>query len=277
MALLAGGPLFTRFREEFKLDLESVWNLLFDLEKVTGGGAESFFQRAKHTLTVNADKDMQFDPLALAALKDKLEEYEHGITNFIPTRGTEVKLLQSAIAPFGTNADAILKQIAGSKGIPMRILTGSEMGTLASEQDAANFDSQVQDRRTGYAGPKMVRKLVDRLIEYGYLPEPRQYDIGWPVEENTDELGKADLANKMATVNTTYGGVVFSGEEIRNKSFDLDPLPDADSFEELSESQKADIAAKLSLTNKQQGITVFTDDEIRKITYGFAPLKAYHI
>lgn len=252
--------------------LEAVWNLLFDLEKITGGGAESYFQRAKHTLTVNADKDMSFAASDIAALKDKLEEYQHGITDIIATRGTEVKLLEGSTSQFGPNADAILKQIAGATGIPMRILVGSEMGTLASEQDAANFDSQVQDRRTGYAGPMIVRKLVDRLIEYGYLPTPKQYDIGWPVEENFDELGKADLATKMATVNSTFGGVIFTEDEIRSKAFDLDPLPNAESYEVLSESQKADIANKLSMANKAMGITVFTDDEIRKITYGFEPL-----
>lgn len=252
--------------------LESIWNLLFDLEKVTGGGAESFFQRAKHTLNANIQKDATFSPTDLAALKEKFEEYQHGITNFIPTREVDVKLIEAAVANMNQPADAILKQIAGTKGIPYRILTGSEMGTLASEQDAANFDSQVQDRRTGYAGPMIVRKLIDRLIEFGYLPTPKEYTVGWPLEENLDELGKADLALKMVQVNKEQGGVVFTEEEVREKSFDMEPLTDLKSSDLLSESQKAEVAAKLALVNKEMGITVFTDDEIRKITYDFSPL-----
>lgn len=252
--------------------LESVWNLLMDLEKITGGGSESFFQRAKHTLNVNIQKDAQFGQEDITALKAKLEEYQHNLTNIIPTREVDVKLIEAAVANFSNPVDTILKQIAGSKGIPMRILTGSEMGTLASEQDAENFDSQVHDRRTGHAEPNIARRLFDRLIEYGYLPTPEQYEVGWPVKESMDEIGKADLALKMTQVNKESQGVVFTFPEVRERSFGLKPLKDMASTDLLSESQKADIAYKLAQTNKAMGITVFTDDEIRKVTYGFDPL-----
>jgi len=205
--------------------LEAVWNLLFDLEKITGGGSESAFQRAKHSLHADIDKDMTFGDDQLAELKKNLEEYQHGVTNLIPTQGVGVSLLESKVADFGGNADAIMKQIAGTTAIPMRILTGSEMGSLASEQDATNFDNQVQDRRTGYAGPKIVRKLVDRLVAYGYLPAPEKYEVGWPEEEET-ENEKADYAVKLATVNKTQGEVVVTNDEIREMAFGREPLTD---------------------------------------------------
>jgi 2'-5' RNA ligase len=209
--------------------LEAVWNLLYDLEKVTGGGAESFFQRAKHSLNINIDKDISYGPTELAELRAKFEEYQHGITNMLPTRGAEVKLIESATANFTGPTDAILKQIAGTTGIPARILTGSEMGTLASEQDAANFNTQVQDRRTGYAGPMIARKLLDRLIEYGYLPTPTgTYEVDWPVEQSLDEDGKAKYALTLATVNKTQGVTVFTDDEIRDMAFDMEPLADSE-------------------------------------------------
>src|SRR5580765_1445323 len=252
--------------------LESVWNLLADLEKVTGGGAESYFQRAKHALNINLDKDMTMGDPELKAIKDKLEEYQHNLTTMIPTRGAELKLIEAAVANFAPSADAILKQIAGSKGIPYRILTGSEMGELASSQDAANFDAQVADRRTGYAGPRIVRPLVDRLVKYGYLPTPKQYDVGWPLTERMDDKGKAEVALAMVQVNASHQGIIFTEAEIRERAFDLKPLPEGEPSDQLSESQKAEIAVKLTQANKQMGVTVFTDDEIRERTYGFAPL-----
>lgn len=254
--------------------LENVWNLLMDLMKVTGGGAEAFWLRANAGVQFDIDKDMATPPSTdeLDSLKQQAEDYRHQLTRMMRTRGVNINQLGSDVANFGPPADAILKQIAGSKGIPMRILTGSEMGTLASEQDAANFDSQVQDRRTGHAGPLIVRKLVDRLIDYGYLPKPKAYTVGWPVEENMDEIGKAALAKAMAEVNSVQQSVVFTEEEIREKCFDLEPLKDSVASDSLSELQKAEVATKLALTNKEMGITVFTDDEIRKITYGLAPL-----
>ena len=260
--------------------LENVFNLFDDLAKVTGGGAEAFWLRANQGLHLDVDKDMGMpgqtsaglSPAEREALKDKAEELQHQLQRVLVTRGVTATQLGSDVANIGPNADAILKQIAGSKGIPMRSLTGSEMGTLASEQDAANFDSRVQDRRTGYAGPKIVRRTIDRLIAYGYLPTPSKYEVGWPVEENMDEKGKADFALQLANINKMQDAVVFTEEEIRDMAFDKPPLKEEDEAAGLSEMQKAEIAAKLALTNKEMGITVFTDNEIRDITYGFKPL-----
>ena len=211
--------------------LENVWNLLQDLLKCTGGGAEAFFLRANQGLHLDVDKDMALTTpdggvAILDKLKEDLEKYKHGLTRWIRTRGVNVETLGSDVANFAPPADAILKQIAGSKGIPLRILTGSEMGELASSQDASNWDTQVQDRRTSYAGPSMVRRLVDRLIEYGYLPTPKMYVVGWPVEEEMSEPEKADLAVKMAQANATMGEPLFTEAEIREKTYDMKPLTD---------------------------------------------------
>jgi 2'-5' RNA ligase len=212
--------------------LENVFNLFDDLAKITGGGAEAFFLRANQGLHLDVDKDMGMpgqvstglSPDAREALKDKAEELQHQLQRVLVTRGVTATQLGSDVANFGPSGDFILKLIAGATRIPMRILTGSEMGTLASEQDAANFDSRVQDRRTGYAGPKIVRRTIDRLIAYGYLPTPAKYEVGWPVEENMDEVGKAGYAVQLASVNQTYGSTVFLDDEIRDMAFDLEPL-----------------------------------------------------
>lgn len=209
--------------------LESVWNYLDDLDKVSGGGSEAFWLRANAGLQVDVDKDMEIPrPVAgelseMDKLRQQAEDYEHQITRMWRTRGTKITQLGSDTADFAGPVDSILKLIAGTRRIPMRILVGSEMGTLASEQDAGNWNTVIQDRRTGYAAGRL-RVLVGRLIEYGYLTEPAQWDIDWPVEEDMDEPAKADLAVKLATVNKTNGGLVFTDDFIREKSFDLEPL-----------------------------------------------------
>lgn len=225
--------------------LENVFNLLQDLLKVTGGGAEAFWLRANQGLHADIDKDMALNNVdgTLTKIAEDMERYQHGLTRWIRTRGVDVNTLGSDVANFGPSADAILKQIAGSKGIPLRILTGSEQGQLASGQDAENWNSQVQDRRTSYAGPMIVRRLVDRLIEYGYLPRPAKYEVGWPVEEEMTEPQKADLAVKMAQANSTNGDVLFTEPEIREKTFDMKPLTDA---------QKKEIADKAAEKFEQQ-------------------------
>lgn len=221
--------------------LERVWNLLADLRKVTGGGAEAFWLRANQGMHLDIDKDMSLPAAkdSVEALKEQVEKYKHGIDRWLRTRGVDVKMLGSDVANFENPADAIITQIAGAKAIPKRILTGSEMGELASSQDRENFKDQINGRQTSYVGPYIVRPLVDRLIKYGYLPTPTGgaaiYEVKWPHIQTLTEQEKADGAAKWATTNQTQGATVFTDAEIRDKWYGLKPL----SPEQLAEIDAA--------------------------------------
>ena len=213
--------------------LEVVWNLLDDLEKVTGGGAEAFWLRANQGMHIDIDKDM---PLADAkeekeSLKEQADLYKHQIQRMMRTRGVEITSLGSDVANFDNPADAILTQIAGAKGIPKRILTGSEMGELASSQDRENWRDQVIGRQKGYAGPYIVRPLIERMIVYGYLPEPangiRGYEVKWPnISIMTEEERSAGAASWSTTASPE--GQVFTNAEIRDKWYEMLPLSPED-------------------------------------------------
>lgn len=258
--------------------LERVWNLLDDLDKVTGGGAEAFWLRANQGLHLDIDKDMKLDDTkdTVAELKKQSDAYKHQIDRFIRTKGTTVSTLGSDVANFSNPADAILTQIAGSTTMPKRILTGSEMGELASSQDRDNWKDQVNGRQTSHCGPYIVRNLVNRLITYGYMPAPSKgalaYEVVWPHIQTLTDQEKAEGAAKWATVNSTAGMTVFTDAEIREHWYGLAPgdltKEDAD-----TEPWRAELALKMATTNKTQGAVVFTDDEIRKTCYGWAPLK----
>ena len=258
--------------------LEDVWNLLDDLDKVTGGGAEAFWLRANAGLHLDVDKAMGLpgpsgkatpglSPDERKALAEKAEDLQHQIQRVMVTRGVTATQLSSATANFKDPADAIVTQIAGTKGIPKRILVGSEMGQLASGQDRQNWNTQIQDRRTSYAGPCIVRPLVDRLVQYGYLPTPKEYIVVWPVMEDLTEDEKAELAGKLAMVSKNFGSTVFTEAEIRQICYRMKPAEDT-----VTDQFRAELAIKLTMANKQMGVTVFTDDEIRKTCYGWDPL-----
>lgn len=210
--------------------LERVWNLFIDLRKVTGGGAEAYWLRANQGLHLDIDKDMKLEDAkaTLEALKAQSEAYKHQQTRWLRTKGVEVSTLGSDVANFGQPADAILTQISGAKGIPKRILTGSEMGELASTQDRDNWRDQVNGRQTGYAGPFIVRPLVDRLVQYGYLPAPRKgpmaYEVRWAHIETLTEKDKVEGAKGWASVNQMAGHTVYMDDEIRDKWSGMEPL-----------------------------------------------------
>lgn len=208
--------------------LESVWNLLDDLDKVTGGGAEAFWLRANQGLQLDVDKDTDLSAAAKTDLQRQADEYAHQMRRMLRTRGVTATPLGSDVANFSNPADAILTQIAGAKGIPKRILTGSEMGELASSQDRDNWRDQVNGRQTGYAEPNILRRLVDRLIDYGYLPQPVKgadgYAVRWAPMQVLTEQEKAAGAQQWASTNQTAGTAVFTEEEIRDHWYGMAPL-----------------------------------------------------
>lgn len=212
--------------------LERVWNLLDDLDKVTGGGAESFWLRANQGLHLDLDKDMQLADAqaAIESLKEQAELYKHQLTRWLRTRGVKANVLGSDVADFGGPADAILTQIAGAKAIPKRILTGSEMGELASSQDRDNWKDQINGRQTGHAN-RLIRDLVDRLIQFNYLPAPAKegaYEVRFGKIETRTENEKADGAQKWAGVNRVMGETVFTNDEIREHWYGKKPLSSAE-------------------------------------------------
>lgn len=208
--------------------LERVWNLLDDLDKVTGGGAEAFWLRANQGMHLDVSKDMTLPEPEKLALAAQAEEYEHQQRRWLRTRGVTVTSLGSDVANFSNPADAVLTQIAGAKSIPKRILTGSEMGELASSQDRDNWKDQINGRQTGYVGPNIVRRLLKRLIDYGYMPAPAKgpdaYEVRWPQIQVMTEAEKSAGAQQWAATNQTQGAPVFTEEEIRDKWYGMAPL-----------------------------------------------------
>jgi hypothetical protein len=266
--------------------LQCVWNLLDDLDKVRGGGSEAYWIKANAGLHADVDKTMGMaappgmpnvpglSPAERERLREQLEEYQHQINRVIVTRGVNLSELGGSPADFSAEADAIITQIAGTKGIPKRILTGSEMGELASSQDRENFRDIINGRQTGYVTPYVMRRFYDRLIEYNYLPKPKQYEVRWAHIQTLTEQEKADGAQKWASVNSTQGEVVFTKDEIREKWYQLEPLTEEEGDESLSKLDKARGAMIWAGVNKSQGEVVFSSDEIRQTWEDLAPLPA---
>lgn len=200
--------------------LRAVWDLLYDLKKVIGGGAEASLRRGWPTLHANFDKDAKASEAERNSVKDQLDELAVGLQNSIRSRALSLTPLSSdgqiLLKP---NAEAIISQIAGTIGAPMRLILGSERGDLASSQDRSNFSDRIMELRA-FENEPAIRQLNGRLIEYGYLPPPRnsEYEIIWPEEEELDEEGKARVAKLLAESKT------LTTDEIRDRIFGLEAM-----------------------------------------------------
>lgn len=182
--------------------LEPVDTLFEDLAKLVGGSAEMFWQGAERGLHVNVDKDFTDfagDTAAQTALDDKLDEYVHGLRRVIQTQGVEVTPLGGKTADPSNPANLILSLIAGTTGIPKRILLGSESAHLASTQDAFNWAQRIRERQQHFAEPNVLRPLIDRLVMFGALPEPATLEVHWPDVEALTPAEKASVALRAAS------------------------------------------------------------------------------
>ena len=209
--------------------LAPVFDRLDDLLKVVGGSAEFFWRGASRLIGLEGRDDYQLQPGDEEVFKKAIEEFQYRLKDYIRVEGATIKELSGTAASPRDHFDILLALIAGTTGIPQRILTGSERGQLASEQDDQNWLQRISRRQTTFAEYGMLRPLIDRLMALGAVPHPAQpYTVTW---ENLFALSaavQATVARDIATAIATYAGpgmaeTVVPPEEFRNVYLGLPP------------------------------------------------------
>lgn len=185
--------------------LRAVWNYLLDLEKLNGASAETFWLNARGGLAIEAASDASITTEGLAAMKEQAQEYEDQLRRILAFQGAQVKMLTSNVASPQYQAELLQALIAGTTGIPQRIIFGSERGELASTQDENSWEARVDERRSQHCGPELLEPFVLRMIETGNLPAPvGDWWVDWPEASAASPEKEADIALKRAQAIATY-------------------------------------------------------------------------
>lgn len=209
--------------------MECVWNYLDDLDKISGGTAEAFWRVVDRGMAFIIDKEAELDETDAAELEDEIDGYINRFKRFMRLKGMDVKTLGSETpdprGAFATTAALI----AGTVGIPNRVLFGSERGELASSQDEKNFNARIKERQQSYAGPMIVTPFINKLIAIGALPVPEngEYELIWPDLSTLSQQEEADIAARNAQAVRNFGLAIkefpdlISTEEVRTKFLKL--------------------------------------------------------
>lgn len=185
--------------------LQAVYNRLMDIEKLIGGDAEMFWRGARPGFQGMLNPDYQMTDETKEDLKDQIDEYENDLRRILISEGVELKALAQQIADPSPHLDSHLKMISAETGIPLRILTGSERGELASSEDRNEWMTYIQARRDEHAEPRILRPTVDRFIELGILPEPEDdYMVDWADLFALSEKARVEIGAKRATAIREY-------------------------------------------------------------------------
>lgn len=229
--------------------LEAVYNRLLDIEKVlaaTGEGGWQVMNPATIFKTMEGYELPRPDPSMpqemRTALEDarteqaeQIDELVHGLRRALTLEGLEPVWQPTEMSDPSGAVDAFLKMVSAGTGIPLRILTGSERGELASSQDEAAWANVIEARRTHFAEPLILRPVVNRLRWLGALPEPAsgKYTVNWTPLKADDPNEQADRADKVA------GALQKLGAKVDPKAFVATYLPELpeDAVEEREEPQ----------------------------------------
>lgn len=177
--------------------LQAVYNHVHDIRKIGGGSAEMFWKGGFPGLGITVDPQVDFENVTIdtQSMKDEIERYSEGLKRCLILTGATAKSLNPNVADPRGHFEVTLKLITIALGVPQRIFMGSEAAKLASIQDKRTWQSRVAKRQNLYLTPRIIRPVIDRFIEYGILPTPKDgYLVTWPDLEDPSESDQVKTA-----------------------------------------------------------------------------------
>lgn len=234
------------YREGVPL-LEAAYNDFVSLEKVLGALGESYWKNAARQISMEYAPETRPQDLAEAAgvkvedLHDALngmfadlnQGLDAGMVNFGGKATPLVANVPDPKEPF----NVLAQSICSSAMIPMKIAVGNQTGERASTEDQDDFNKRCQSRRTGELMTD-VRRLIDRLMEYGIIDTVGEYQVMWTDLTEAglaDKLGNVEVMAKINQAMQLLGGV-YTHDEMRAMT-GHDPLPDGDEVGAFGEGE----------------------------------------
>lgn len=178
--------------------LERLYNILDDITKIAGGGAEATW-RLIYKGAIIAARDGYDIGDSVDDLVEKTDEYIHGLRRVLALQGADLSVLGGEVVD-PTGMFAVLERlVAAATDIPTRILFGSERGELASSQDQENYAAVIAGRQQSFAEPVILRPFIDWCRQHGALPAPSsaRYTVVWPGYQSSP-AHDADLVRTRA-------------------------------------------------------------------------------
>ena len=187
--------------------MRPVYNRLYDLRKLYGGSAEMYWRGAFPGLSFETNPQNAGDTeIDLAATRAAAENYMNTLQRYLINDGMTVKSISPQMSDPTSQIDTQINAICILLGIPKRIFEGSERGELASSQDAGSWARRMATRQDMYLTPRIIVPFVDRLIQAGVLPRPKQFNVVWGDMAEATDMEKADLAVKQTEALAKYVG-----------------------------------------------------------------------
>lgn len=187
--------------------LKDVFNYLYDLRKILSGSGEMFWKGGYpgYSFEVAPDNVGQIE-IDKDSMRKEMENFSNSLQRYMALVGVSAKSLAPQVADPRGHFDTQLDAICIAKGIPKRILMGSEQAQLASTQDKKTWNERLGHRQIRYLTPFVIRPVIDRLIALNVLPMPKdgKYIVEWPEVYSPSDDDIATTAFKRTQAIAQY-------------------------------------------------------------------------
>jgi hypothetical protein len=205
--------------------LKAGYNALTDIEKISGGSAESYLKNSARALTFEYDKDASPEVVnddgstssVREAHENQVRKLNSNIDAAIVTQGAKAGVLQTSTSD-PTGAFQLAANIfSASVGLPFTILFGQQTGRLASDEDQKGLAQRAMGRQTNEITP-VLEDVLKRLQAAGVLPAG-EFEIEWPDLMAPGDKEKLEIIKTMAgAMREAFGAGVadlFTAKELR--------------------------------------------------------------
>ncbi len=210
--------------------LKAGFNHLVDLEKVSGGSAESFLKNSARTLVLKFDANASPQVLAQnpdgsasgqtvsEAVEEKTQALNRNQDASIVMQGGDASTLQTTVHDPEPSFLVAANLFAASVQIPFTVLFGQQTGRMASDEDKADMIARCKSRQVNDLTP-MLTEFVRRMQAAG-LVDAGEFEIEWPALDAPGDVEKFDLLDKAtAAMKTAFdaglGQPLFDANELR--------------------------------------------------------------
>jgi hypothetical protein len=184
---------------------EPGFNALLNLQKIQGAGGEGFWRQAAQRFVLEASGDtteQEFNPEELTALSEMISEMFAGLDKIPAIGNYKIVPLNTTISNPKEFLEANLSEYSASlKGIPRKLISGTQTGVKAADEDTQGFMRLMQSRRENPL-TEMGQRIIDWIATYTTLRPPQGGAcLKWDDLTAPTQMDRLDLSLKMIMIN----------------------------------------------------------------------------
>ncbi|MCZ2496426.1 DUF1073 domain-containing protein [Xylophilus sp. Kf1] len=211
--------------------LRAGFNNLVDIEKLSGGGAESALKNSARTIVFQYDPTSSVEAInttnpdgsiSTKSVREIHEEQTRALNRnqdaSIVLKGGEATTLQTTVSDLSPQFGIAANLFAASIRVPFTILFGQQTGRLASDEDKADFGARCASRQANDLTP-MLEEFIRRMQAAGVI-DAGDFEVEWPPVNAPSDLDKlTNLGKATAAMQQAFAAgltePLFDANELR--------------------------------------------------------------